>query len=84
MSGFSLTVARTRRRGWGSDESGSGIGSELGATEALREYLPGLFKRLGVRKVLDAPCGDCLEDGGHGRGRRLTGFGGRGPGDGDA
>jgi hypothetical protein len=43
---------------WGSEESGSGIGSELGATESLREYLPGLFKRLGVRKLLDAPCGD--------------------------
>ncbi|NPC57392.1 class I SAM-dependent methyltransferase [Caenimonas soli] len=45
-------------RAWGSEESGSGVGSELGATEALRAYLPGLFKRLGVEKILDAPCGD--------------------------
>lgn len=43
---------------WGSAESGSGIGSELGATASLREYLPEVFKRLGVRSVLDAPCGD--------------------------
>lgn len=43
---------------WGSQESGSGIGSELGATETLRCYLPDLFKRLAVTKVLDAPCGD--------------------------
>lgn len=43
---------------WGSQESGSGIGSELGATEALRDYLPELFQRLQVRTFLDAPCGD--------------------------
>jgi SAM-dependent methyltransferase len=45
-------------KAWGSEESGSGIGSEIGATEALRSYLPDLFKRLGITKVLDAPCGD--------------------------
>lgn len=47
-----------KSRAWGSDESGSGIGSERGATVALREYLPELFKRLGVVSFLDAPCGD--------------------------
>src|SRR3990167_7338614 len=43
---------------WGSTESASGRGSELGATEALRTWLPELFQKLGVTSVLDAPCGD--------------------------
>jgi hypothetical protein len=43
---------------WGSSESGSGVGSELGATENVRVYLPELFHRLKVSTFLDAPCGD--------------------------
>ncbi len=43
---------------WGSAESGSGIGSELAATENVSVYLPELFHRLNVSKFLDAPCGD--------------------------
>ena len=43
---------------WGSRESGSGVGSELGATENVRSYLPDLFRRLQVSRFLDAPCGD--------------------------
>ena len=43
---------------WGSAESGSGQGSELAATENVSVYLPELFGRLQVSKVLDAPCGD--------------------------
>src|SRR5215211_7808288 len=43
---------------WGSAESKSGSGSELGATETLRSYLPELFTRLKVERFLDAPCGD--------------------------
>lgn len=43
---------------WGSSESASGRGSELAATDALRAWLPDLFKQLGVTSVLDAPCGD--------------------------
>jgi SAM-dependent methyltransferase len=43
---------------WGSQESRSGEGSELAATENLRAYLPELFERLNVRTFLDAPCGD--------------------------
>jgi hypothetical protein len=43
---------------WGSAESGSGVGSELGATENVSAYLPQLFRRLQVSKFLDAPCGD--------------------------
>jgi len=45
-------------RVWGSDESHSGSGSELGATETLRSYLPQLFERLGTKTFVDAPCGD--------------------------
>ena len=43
---------------WGADTSVSGVGSELAATAAIRERLPGLLKELGVRSMLDAPCGD--------------------------
>ncbi|HEX6121333.1 MAG TPA: class I SAM-dependent methyltransferase [Dongiaceae bacterium] len=43
---------------WGADTSVSGVGSELDATAAIRERLPGLLKELGVRALLDAPCGD--------------------------
>jgi SAM-dependent methyltransferase len=43
---------------WGSTESYSGEGSELGATEELRSYLPKLFERLDIKSFLDAPCGD--------------------------
>ena len=45
-------------RVWDSDESHSGRGSELGATEALRIYLPTIFDRLHIKTFLDAPCGD--------------------------
>jgi SAM-dependent methyltransferase len=43
---------------WGADTSVSGVGSEFDATAAIRERLPGLLKELGVRSMLDAPCGD--------------------------
>lgn len=43
---------------WGSGESVSGTGSTLAYTANLREKLPVLFEKLGVRKVFDAPCGD--------------------------
>ncbi|KAA9163611.1 class I SAM-dependent methyltransferase [Amycolatopsis acidicola] len=43
---------------WESAESGSGTGSELRATDNVRERLPGLLRRLGARSLLDAPCGD--------------------------
>ena len=63
----SLSVVRPRARvfqqayatrAWGSAESGSGIGSELAATENVSAYLPELFQRLQVSRLLDAPCGD--------------------------
>lgn len=43
---------------WGSPESLSGLGSELDATARLRSELPLLFRKLGVRTLLDIPCGD--------------------------
>ncbi len=43
---------------WGSEQSNSGVGSELEATRALREEIPALAKRLGVQTLLDLPCGD--------------------------
>jgi len=44
---------------WGEPESVSGPGSSLAETAALRRELPGLLGGLGVRTLLDAPCGDC-------------------------
>lgn len=43
---------------WGSDESKSGPGSQIGSTEKIRKSLPKLFKKYGIKSVLDAPCGD--------------------------
>jgi hypothetical protein len=43
---------------WGDQESISGPGSTLEYTANLRAKLPELCERLGVRPLLDAPCGD--------------------------
>ena len=43
---------------WGAPASTSGLGSELDATAVLRAELSGLFRKLGVTSLLDAPCGD--------------------------
>lgn len=43
---------------WGSPDSKSGNGSDLSQTEALRRKVPAALKTLGVRTVLDIPCGD--------------------------
>lgn len=45
-------------RGWHSQESISGWGSELRNTERVIRELPGLLARFGVRSMLDLPCGD--------------------------
>ena len=52
--------ARAYRNGaWtGTSESLSGLGSGLGATEALRAALPDALRQLNVRVLLDVPCGD--------------------------
>jgi hypothetical protein len=44
---------------WQSSESHSGPGSTLERTEILRHELPSMLARLGVRTLVDAPCGDC-------------------------
>jgi hypothetical protein len=43
---------------WGDCESASGPGSTGARTAAFRDQLPPLFASLGVRTLLDAPCGD--------------------------
>ena len=43
---------------WGAPGSVSGLGSEAAATVELRSGLPSLLRTLGVRSLLDAPCGD--------------------------
>ena len=43
---------------WGDEQSRSGKGSNLLATETLRRILPELVAELGVQSFLDLPCGD--------------------------
>jgi hypothetical protein len=40
------------------DETTCGPGSTMAATRAVRAWLPGVLKRLAVKRLLDAPCGD--------------------------
>jgi SAM-dependent methyltransferase len=47
-----------KRQLWGGGETVSGDGSTLAYTEALRTALPSLLARLGVRTLVDIPCGD--------------------------
>jgi hypothetical protein len=49
-------IYRTNK--WGDAESVSGKGSNLERTRNLRAELPAMLQRLGVRTLLDAPCGD--------------------------
>lgn len=43
---------------WAEQESVSGEGSTLAATEIVRRELPRLFDKFAIRSLLDAPCGD--------------------------
>lgn len=43
---------------WDGTESVSGPGSTMAATASVRAELPGLIERLGIRTLLDVPCGD--------------------------
>jgi SAM-dependent methyltransferase len=43
---------------WFGEESISGPGSTLDYTRNLRRELPALLRELGIRSMLDAPCGD--------------------------
>jgi SAM-dependent methyltransferase len=47
-----------RRNGWRGTDSVSGTGSGRDQTHRLIKLLPSLFTELGVRSVLDVPCGD--------------------------
>src|SRR4051812_10120929 len=47
-----------RRQLWGSGETVSGYGSTIAGTEPLRTALPLLLRKLGVRTLIDIPCGD--------------------------
>ncbi len=46
------------RNSWGSQESRSGPGSEVSATNSVRAHLPAIFETFLVKSILDAPCGD--------------------------
>ena len=43
---------------WGDKESVSGYGSTLRYTKQLREQLPAVLERFGIKTIFDAPCGD--------------------------
>lgn len=43
----------------GLPETACGAGSTMRLTSSVRAALPGLLKELGVKRLLDAPCGDC-------------------------
>lgn len=47
-----------RRNKWQGQTSLSGTGSDPGQTTRLEAELAGLLRDLGVRRLLDAPCGD--------------------------
>lgn len=46
------------QKDWGDLETVSGEGSTLENTLSIRSELPDIFKKFGVRSVVDAPCGD--------------------------
>lgn len=43
---------------WGDPESRSGSGSAIAQTNVISQELKALFKKLGVKSLLDIPCGD--------------------------
>lgn len=47
-----------KRKGWGSDESASGTGSEIDQTKILIQKLPQFFRDIEIGSILDIPCGD--------------------------
>lgn len=48
-----------KKNTWGAKESISGPGSTLAYTIQLRQQLPGILASIGIKSLLDAPCGDC-------------------------
>lgn len=53
-----LFTAYYKNRHWGGQEVFSGPGSTVEYTENIRKEIPRLIKKLGVLRILDAPCGD--------------------------
>lgn len=47
-----------QRNSWGGNESVSGPGSDIEFTDAVRKELPALLSELGIKSMLDIPCGD--------------------------
>lgn len=47
-----------RGRHWGADAPASGAGADRSQTQAIEAALPPLLADLGVRSLLDVPCGD--------------------------
>jgi hypothetical protein len=47
------------KNSWGCEESRSGFGSTLDATTVIRREIPVMLRELGIKSLLDAPCGDC-------------------------
>lgn len=45
-------------KGWGNHESVSGPGSTLEQTREIRARIPDILNRLGIKSLLDLPCGD--------------------------
>jgi hypothetical protein len=45
-------------RGWGDEESVSGIGSRMEQTESIRRELPRIIAQYKIQRLFDAPCGD--------------------------
>ncbi|HLP88328.1 MAG TPA: class I SAM-dependent methyltransferase [Nostocaceae cyanobacterium] len=43
---------------WESSESVSGMGSEISYTQVTREFIAQIVSELGIKSILDAPCGD--------------------------
>ncbi len=56
MEGRFTRIYRENR--WRDQESKSGPGSNLPQTAAIRRELPGLLTELGIKSMLDIPCGD--------------------------
>lgn len=59
MADLADTFTRIYRENhWQSDESRSGVGSEMGRTTNIRARLPWLLEALNAQSLLDAGCGD--------------------------
>jgi SAM-dependent methyltransferase len=58
MNDLSIFTEIASANSWGSSESVSGPGSTLDATTSLRNGLEEYLPRLGIRSIVDAPCGD--------------------------